>query len=347
MEDNIEKLYLTYKRFLLILIAILLFHFGFFCKANKVVISINKMKNLSLMKNKTETIRQINKNSEISQLNNTINENIINISSEKCYLSNEYSNIKIIHLIFTRFLIVFYKLNGFPNKMYDDGYILNGIRVMKKYLFPSLENQKCKNFTWILMLGNKANITYIESIINFNNSFDYKIIYQKDIKKYVREKARGFDILITTRIDYDDEIYFDAVNDVRKTIYMNKPILLHGYNRGLYFFEFNGKYYDYYHNYNNDGVMSIFFSLIINLTKVNDTYTILDLGDHRYIRKRLLEKYKLFGIKELDYEPTIFDEGRNKFIYVRQNYSGSFNQTGTISKNLKERKLNLSIFYGK
>ena len=245
-------------------------------------------------------------------------------------------------------MIEFYKLNGFPNKIYNDDYILNGIRVMKKYLFPALESQSCQNFIWILMIGNKANITYIESIMDFNNTFNYKIVFKKDIKKYVREKARGFDILITTRIDYDDAIYYDAVNDIRKIINLNKPIFLHGYNRGLYFFEFNGKYYDYYHNYNNDGVMSIFFSLIINLNRVNDTYTILDLGDHRYIRKELIKKYKSFGIKELNYEPALFDERPNKFIYVRQKYSGSFNQIGkNISNHLKERNFNLSLFYGK
>ena len=342
MEDKIEKLYFSYKK-ILIFIAIILFHFGFFYKESKKVISGNKMKNLSLIKNKPETIKQKNTNSEINQLIN----NIINNSSKKCFLTKEYSNLKIIHFIFTRFMIEFYKLNGFPNKMYDDNYILNGIRVMKKYLFPSLQNQSCKNFIWVLMIGNKTNITYIESIIDFNNSFEYKIIYQKEVKKYVREKAIGFDILITTRIDYDDEIYFDAVNDIRKIINVNKPILLHGYNRGVYFFEFNNKYYDYYHNYHNDGVMSIFFSLIINLIKVNDTYTILDLGDHRYIRKELLKKYKSFGVKELNYEPAIFDNRPNRFIYVRQNYSGSFNQTGVILDHLNERKMNFSFFYGK
>ena len=243
-------------------------------------------------------------------------------------------------------MIEFYNLNGYPNKIYNEDYILNGIRVMKKYLFPALENQSCKDFIWVLMIGDKANLTYIEKIIDFNNSFVYKIIYQKDIKGYIREKSKGFNYLITTRIDYDDGIYFDAVNDVRKVIKMKKPIFLHGFNRGLYFFEFNGKYYDYYHNYNNDGVMSIFFSLIINLNEVDDAYSILDLGDHRYIRKKLIKEYKSFGINKLEYEPSIFDERPNKFIYVRQKYSGSFNSTGIIPKHLKERKINLSLFYG-
>ena len=46
--------------------------------------------------------------------------------------------------------------------------------------------------------------------------FEYGILCQKDFKNYVRNKSKGYDVLITTGIDYDDIIYYDAVNDVRK-----------------------------------------------------------------------------------------------------------------------------------
>lgn len=244
-------------------------------------------------------------------------------------------------------MIEFYRFNGFPKKIYKKDYIKNGIRVMKKYLFPSLEKQICKDFEWILLIGNKANKTYIHSILDFNNSFKYNIIYLKELKNYVREKSKDIDILITTRIDYDDQIYYNAVNDVRKIIDIDKPVFLHGYNRGLYYFESNGKYYEFYDNFDNKGVMSIFFSLIINLHKVNDSYTILDLREHNNIKKYLLKNYKSFGIKNLNYEPALFDESENKFIYVRQKYSGSYNHTLGIPKCKREKKFNKTIFDGK
>ena len=65
-------------------------------------------------------------------------------------------------------MIPFWRLDNFTKIIYSPGYLLNGIRVMKKYLFPSLENQSCKNFIWILLLGDKANITQIKSFFNFN-----------------------------------------------------------------------------------------------------------------------------------------------------------------------------------
>ena len=38
---------------------------------------------------------------------------------------------------------------------------------------------------------------------------------------------------------------------------------------------------------------------------------------HYRIRKNLQESYKSFGIKNLNYEPAIFDNGGAKFVWVR------------------------------
>ena len=65
-------------------------------------------------------------------------------------------------------------------------YIKNGIRVLKKYLFPSLNAQSCKDFILILTLGDDANMTYVKSHIDLNNSFVSIIIYRKDLKSYIK-----------------------------------------------------------------------------------------------------------------------------------------------------------------
>ena len=268
------------------------------------------------------------------------------IPFEKCYLSSDNSSIKIIHLIFTRFIMEFWNKNYFRNIIYKDEFILNGIRVMKKYLLPSLENQSCKKFKWILMIGNKANRAYVKNLLNFNYSFEYDIIYSETVNNYVRNITKGFDVLITTLIDYDDRIYYDAVNDLRKAVNLNKPMVIYGYTRGVYYYENENKYYDLYENFNNTGPMSIFHSLITVLNKVNDSYTIIDLKGHSTCRKVLLEKYKSFGIRELNYEPAIFDGGDAKFVWVRHKFCGLYNYTRRIQKTLKPFNFNLSNFYG-
>ena len=216
---------------------------------------------------------------------------------------------------------------------------------MKKYLFTSLEKQSCKDFTFVLIIGNEANITHIKSFFNFNNSFKKIIIPQKKFKNYVRKIAKGFDVLISSRYDYDDRIYYDAVNDIRKEVNYNKPMFLYGYNRGFIYFESNDTYYEFERNFNL-GVMSIFFSLITIIDKVNDTYTILDLGNHACIKKNLLDNYKLYGIPELKYDPALFEAGSPKFVYVRQNYSSYYNKNKQIYIGTRINNFNLSKFYG-
>ena len=268
------------------------------------------------------------------------------MSSEKCHISSESPNLKIFHVIITRFLIEFYHKNEFPKKLYNKDFIDNGIRVMKKYLLPSLEYQSCKNFTWILMMGDQANITYIQNLLGFNYSFPIKIIFQKDIKSYLIDKTKGFDILITTRIDYDDRIYYDAVNDVRKKINRKKPILLYGYNRGFKYYEFKDKYEEYHYK-SKDGIWSVFISLIIILHRVNDIYIVYDLGDHTAIKTTLLKNHKLYGINELNYEPAIFDDGTPKFVWVQQKYSGSYNPSLIIKKKRKRHSESINFYINK
>ena len=50
-----------------------------------------------------------------------------------------FRKLKIIHIIITKFATGFHRINDSTKD-----YTLNGIRVMKKYLLPSLENQSLK-----------------------------------------------------------------------------------------------------------------------------------------------------------------------------------------------------------
>ena len=276
------------------------------------------------------------KNKQILNLNKQINK-----LKEKCYSLSDNTNIQIVHLIITRFL----SEKFFGQKIYKDNFIINGIRVMNKYLLPSLENQSCKSFIWVLMVGKLINITYIEELLKFNCSFRYKIIYENEIEIFIKNITKSSDVLITTRIDYDDIIYYDAVNDIRKAININKPMLLFGYNRGAYYFESNGKYYDYY-NTDNNGTLAIFTSLICSLKKINGTYNIFNIGAHTHIRKNLLKNFKSYGIEKISYEPAIFDSGDPKFVWVRQKFSGLYNDSINRRSYLIEKPFSLSKFSG-
>ena len=61
-----------------------------------------------------------------------------NDSLDICYEPPEYSNLKIIHLVITRYMVEHHRLKNFSKIIYKIDYILNGIRVLKKYLIKRL-----------------------------------------------------------------------------------------------------------------------------------------------------------------------------------------------------------------
>ena len=270
--------------------------------------------------------------------------NKIKRSIGDCYESEEFLNKKILHFVITRFLFTF-----FSKKELGERYIKNGLRVMKTYLLPSLEAQKCKDFTWILMLGDRANLTFLKPLIDFNTTFDYKIVYYKDINKFVNESTKNIDIFISSNMDYDDRIFYDAVNDVRKRINMAYPIFFFGYTSGYIYFENTGIYGISPYKYKN-GAINIFLSSILNLHKTNGAYYIYQfnkLGSHTSVKSDFIKNknYKKFGLKKLDYNPAEFEHKEQKFVYVRQNYSISFAFTKNVKKFINN--FDLDKFYGR
>ena len=265
-------------------------------------------------------------------------------NKNNCYISPENSNLKIIHVITTRYL--FNIKPNYTEFMKSEEYTQNAIRVLNKYLLPSLENQRCQDFIWIFMVGDLGNISYIKSKFNFHNSFKTEVIYESDMKNYLRQLSKGYDVLITTRIDYDDVIFYDAVNDVRKEIDINKPVLVYGYAKGYYYLESNEKYYNFYDTYCGTGVMSVFASLIVILKKVNDAYSVNEIGQHTQLKTEILNKYKSFGINELNYNPMKVEKNERRFIWVRQKYSGIFEATENIKKTSKPVEFDKTKIYG-
>ena len=95
--------------------------------------------------------KNIDKNEKIIKRNRLIT---FEKAKTNCYFPPYNLNIKIIHLIITRFMLDISNFKNNPKLMFSDNYFYNGIRVLKKYLFHSLEAQNCKNFIWVLVMGN-------------------------------------------------------------------------------------------------------------------------------------------------------------------------------------------------
>ena len=75
----------------------------------------------------------INSNNSNNSINIDNQEKLI--VNKKCYIPIDNSNIKIVHLIMTRFLMDLHNKKEFVELVKTKEYILNGIRVMKNICF--------------------------------------------------------------------------------------------------------------------------------------------------------------------------------------------------------------------
>ena len=74
----------------------------------------------------------------------------------------------------------------------------------------------------------------------------------------------------------------------------SKPIRIHGYCRGVYYYEETDTYADYFYTYNYQGAIGIFESLVVFLDHVNGSYNIYDLGSHVVVKEHVIKNYKNF-----------------------------------------------------
>jgi len=131
---------------------------------------------------------------------------------------------------FAHFIITQFNLRNFP---LSDGagyekwiqWTRNRIDLFRKFCLPSMINQTCKDFTWLLFfdsetppefdgfIENQKSYKFIE-ICRSDGINDFYAGYFDEINKRLTENA-GW--IITTRIDNDDVLHRDAV----KTIQLN------------------------------------------------------------------------------------------------------------------------------
>ena len=67
------------------------------------------------------------------------------------------------------------------------------------------------------------NITKVKSFIKDDLSFKSIILYKKNLRDFLKKITKGYDVLIPTHIYYNDRINYDAMNDTRKYMNINRP----------------------------------------------------------------------------------------------------------------------------
>jgi hypothetical protein len=106
----------------------------------------------------------------------------------------------------------------------DDNWMDERLELFSNYCFPSVVNQTNKNFKWLLFFDTSTSEKYrkkIDQIIhNHPQIIPFYINgmpnFQEAILHYIEENASDKKFLITSRIDNDDCIHKDFINEIQK-----------------------------------------------------------------------------------------------------------------------------------
>lgn len=106
------------------------------------------------------------------------------------------------------------------------------VELIKKFTIPSLANQVCKNFVW-LVTGDHGLIEDDFLGINY--------IVEKSFKKYIQNDSENYDYIITTRLDNDDYLLPNYIAEVQSVYFHSSTDLLidlRGYRADTRYFDF-------------------------------------------------------------------------------------------------------------
>lgn len=263
------------------------------------------------------------------------------------------------HFVFSRFFTL--QRADYPHNVLDVDFLLKQLPLAKNML-RSLENQTNKNFEMIFLVNPKffeePKYEFIFStlqgyttlplrFVKFNRdtifyrnkegAWDFYIDNQNteyiDILKAARD---DYDFVITTKIDFDDFIFKDAVADTQNKINQCDTLFAYGYNRGYEYIY--GELYPFCYTWNGEGHHSIFQSLILSssFAKKIPCLLVYDFWHNRIIPqlKVFLEKYNVNFSENM----VLLNTSTNAFIYFRHDFSTEHKKSKKVKLHIPEKK---------
>jgi hypothetical protein len=250
---------------------------------------------------------------------------------------------------YSHFIITQFNLRNFPlsnNYDYESWleWTRKRIKLFKEYCFPSIINQSCKAFSWLLYFDTDTPEEFNE-FLNELNSFpfinvcyckgieDFNANYLGEVKKRIGKSAKW---IITTRIDNDDCLHRNAIEIIQKNLVEKNKFLISlasGYMLNIRDKTLSHYYYP----------MSPFITLIE--ANDNEIKGVFELGHTKW------DSLRLFIFKEIWLEYFNKKARKSRFILTRplwiqtvhgENVSNSFYRGLPVikEKDLKDFSIN-------
>lgn len=130
------------------------------------------------------------------------------------------------HIILTRFNLQY---DSESRIHLNSSWLDNRFELFERYCLPSVEGQSEKNFKWLILMDGNTPVVYRERMEKYSNRIhQLMVVYcplSGNLNMWYKEVAISYgedrDILITTRLDNDDQLGIDYVKIVQN--YVNQP----------------------------------------------------------------------------------------------------------------------------
>lgn len=140
---------------------------------------------------------------------------------------------------FSHFIITQFNLKNFPLSENNDSvtwlkWTRSRVELFREFCLPSILNQTCKGFTWLLYFDSDTPQEFNE-FLNELNSFtfikicyskgyeDFNLTYTEEVKKRVGKSVKW---IITTRMDNDDCLHKDAIKIIQNNFVEKHKFLI-------------------------------------------------------------------------------------------------------------------------
>ncbi|MBD3879682.1 MAG: hypothetical protein SR1Q5_08415 [Quinella sp. 1Q5] len=237
------------------------------------------------------------------------------------------ANDTIKHFIFVRFFS--FHDAKYPHDIFDVDFLLKQLPLARNVL-NSLENQTNKNFELIFVLHPRffddLEYSFIFSTLeeyttlpikfmrNDGGSYLFSPNSNPEVAKFLEDATKNYDYVITTRIDYDDFIYKDAVADTQSKIKECDSVLGYGYCLG---YEYSlGDLYYRQSLWVGNGHLGIAQSLILksSFAKQNPVFRLsVENFDHHILKTELKRFLEHNGV---EFSENMFQQNTTTLAYI-------------------------------
>ena len=229
----------------------------------------------------------------------------------------------------------------YPYNVLDVDFLAGQLELAKNNALRSLENQTCKNAEIIFVMHDKhfldKKYEFLFSTLKESTTFSCRFIknlppYKKDVSmaevyaesewgRLAKQAAEEYDFVIHSRLDLDDFIRKDVIEDTQNKVNECENILAYGYCQGYKYVE--GDLYEMCYGYKQNSHTSLMESIILNSEFARSMPFISIMGNglgHWRMKEKLTRFLESNGIK---FSENMFQQNisYNAYVYFQCRFS--------------------------